>query len=148
MFNQNPTEQVAILDAIAPASQAAGSVTTGWVSAANFQRLLAHIQTGTLGASATVDAKLQQASDASGTGAKDVTGKAITQIVKATGDDKIAAINLKGEDLDVEGGFSYVRLSITVGTAASEIAAALFGFGPRFQPASDFNAAAVAEIVG
>jgi hypothetical protein len=39
---------------------------------------------GVLGASATVDAKLQQATDNSGTGVKDVTGKAITQLVKAT----------------------------------------------------------------
>jgi hypothetical protein len=37
---------------------------------------IAVIKTGVLGASATVDAKLQQATDSSGTGVKDITGKA------------------------------------------------------------------------
>ena len=52
---------------------------------AKFAEIMALIQTGVLGAAATLDAKLQQATDAAGTGAKDITGKAIVQIVKATG---------------------------------------------------------------
>lgn len=146
--NAKPTEQVAVLGAISPSSQAVGAATSAWVSIAEFQQLLALVQTGTLGAAATVDAKLQQATDAAGTGAKDIAGKAITQIVKATGDNVFAAINLNAEELDVEGGFGYVQLSVTVGTAASETAAQVFGFVPRYAPASDFNAAAVAEIIG
>jgi len=43
-----------------------GTVTTGWVSVANFQALVASIQTGALGTSATLDAKLQQALDSAG----------------------------------------------------------------------------------
>lgn len=142
------TEQVAILDGIAPVSQSAGTVATGWVSAANFQKFLAVLQTGVLGASATVDAKFRQATDSSGTGAKDISGAAITQVVKATGDGKYVEVNLDAQQLDVEGGFDHISFSVTVGTAASLIAASLFGFNPRFAPASDFNAAAVAQIVG
>jgi hypothetical protein len=41
--------------------------------------ILAVLQSGALGTS-DLDAKLQQAKDSSGTGAKDVTGKAITQL--------------------------------------------------------------------
>ena len=73
-------EPTALLD---PSSQAAGTVTTGWISVANHHGLLAIVQTGVLGTGATVDAKLQQAQDASGTGAKDLTGKAITQLTQA-----------------------------------------------------------------
>jgi hypothetical protein len=90
-----------------------------------------------LGASATVDAKLQQATDSSGTGVKDITGKAITQILKASGDNKVAMINVRDTDLDVNNGFTYVRLTVTVGTATSLIAACLSGFLPRYEPPVD-----------
>lgn len=99
-----------------------------------------------MGASATLDAKVQQAQDAIGTGAKDVTGKSITQIVKATGDNKQALINFKPEDLDNTNNFGFVRLSLTVGTAASIIAATLFWVNPRYATAEAFNQAAVAQI--
>ena len=146
--NQKISEGLAVLATYDPASVAASTVTTGWVDQSVFFYVLALIQTGVLGASATVDAKLQQATDSSGTGAKDVTGKAITQIVKATGDNKQAMISMKEADLDTEGGFRYVRLSITVGVAASQLSAALIGGVPRYQPANAYNQAAVAQIVG
>ena len=146
--NQKLSEGLAVLATYDPASVAASTVTTGWVDQSVFFYVLALIQTGVLGAGATVDAKLQQATDNAGTGAKDVTGKVITQIVKATGDNKQAMISMKEADLDTEGGFRYVRLSITVGVAASQLSAALIGGVPRFQPASAYNQAAVAQIVG
>lgn len=145
--NSRLAEQLSLLGTIDPISQAAGTVTTGWISAANFERFLAVLQTGVLGASATVDAKLQQATDSSGTSAKDVTGKAITQIVKASGDGKQAEINLRVDELDMNGGFSYFRLSVTVGTAASLISASVFGGVPRNAPASSLNATTVVQNV-
>jgi hypothetical protein len=150
MYAQNvkASEQIGVLAAINPSSQAAGAATSGWISLANFQKLLAIVQTGTLGASATVDAKIQQATSAAGAGAKDITGAAITQIVKATGDNQQAEINLDAAQLDVEGGFGFVQLSVTVAVAASQTAALVLGFNPRFAPASDSNADSVAEIVG
>ena len=42
--------------------------------------------------------------------------------------------------------FSYVRLSLTVGTAASVISATLLGLNPRYATAETFNQAAVAQI--
>ena len=146
--NQKISEGIAILATLDPASQAAGTYNTGWVDQSVFMYVMALIQTGVLGASATIDAKLQQATDSSGTGAKDITGKAITQIVKASGDNKQALINMKEADLDTEGGFRYVRLSLTVGTAASLVGASLVGGVPRYQPANAYNQAGVAQIVG
>jgi hypothetical protein len=145
--NAKITEQLALLATIDPVSQAAGTVTTGWLSAAAFERFMASIRTGVLGASATVDAKLQQATDSSGTGVKDVTGKAITQIVKASGDNKQAIINLRAEELDTNGGFGYFRLSITVGTATSLITAEVWGGVAKNLPASAQNQAGVVQIV-
>ena len=93
------------------------------------------------------DAKLQQALDSAGTSAKDITGKALTQIVKATGDNKQALINVKPEELDTVNGFGFVRLSITVGTAASLAGAQILGVNPRYASADALNQAAVAQIV-
>jgi hypothetical protein len=154
--NQKPTDGLALLDAINPISQGAGTANSAWVSVANYQRILAKIQTGVMGASATLDAKLQQATDSSGTGAKDITGKAITQIVKASGDNKTAFINAADTDLDLANGFNYVRLSMTVATAASLINGDLYGVVPRYEPPVDSGAnpainlgsANVVQIVG
>jgi hypothetical protein len=145
--NARISEQASVLATIDPVSQAAGTITTGWVSAATHERFMALIQTGVLGASATVDAKLQQATTSAGAGAKDVTGKAITQIVKASGDNKQAAINLRADELDMNNGFAWFRLSITVGTAASLISASVLGGVARQLPASGNNQAAVVQLV-
>ena len=145
--NAKGSELFSVLATIDPASQAVGTVTTGWISAGNHHTLLALVQSGVLGTGATLDAKLQQATDASGTGAKDVTGKALNQIVKATGDNKQALINLRPDDLDVTNGYAYVRLSLTVAVAASLTAAQLLGFNSRFAPGDASNQAAVAQVV-
>lgn len=145
--NSQASEMLALLATLDPASQAAGVVSSGWVSVANHLDFLAVVQTGVLGTSATVDAKLQQALDSSGTGAKDITGKSITQIVKATGDNKQALINLKPEELDIVNGFGFVRVTMTVSVAASITAAQLLGVNPRYAPADAGNQAAVIQVV-
>ena len=145
--NSKASEMLAILATIDPASQSAGTATTGWVSVANHHGLLAVVQTGVLGTLATVDAKLQQAIDSTGAGAKDVAGRAITQIVKATGDNKQALINLKPEELDTLNGFGFVRVALTVGVATSITGAQLLGVNPRFAPADSGNQAAVVQVI-
>jgi hypothetical protein len=63
--NAKGSELLSILATIDPAAQAAGTITTGWISVANHHGFLSLVQTGVLGTSATVDAKLQQALDSS-----------------------------------------------------------------------------------
>ena len=146
--NAKGSELISVLATVDPVSQGAGTVTTGWVFAGNHHNLMALLQTGTMSASSTLDAKLQQAMDSSGTSAKDIMGKAITQITQAgSGSNKQAIINLRTDDLDLLNGFSYVRLSITVAAAASLTAAQVLGVNPRFAPADGNNQAAVAQIV-
>lgn len=143
--NTKLSEKAAVLATLNPASVAPSTVLTSWVPFANFHSIAALIQTGVLGASATLDAKLRQATDASGTGAKDVTGKAITQIVKASGDNVQAFIEMRGDDLDGNNGFCFVALSLTVGTSASLVSAVLLGSNPRYFPPT--NAATVVQVV-
>jgi hypothetical protein len=143
-------ERNAIMGAINPASISASTVTSGWVNMANVHQLVAIIASGALGTSATIDAKLQQAQDSSGTGAKDITGKAITQLVKASNDNNQVTIEFRDTELDTANGFCYVRLSLTVGTAASLASALLIGALPYFKPASTYvpDAASVVQHVG
>lgn len=147
--NIRPSDRAAILAAIDPDAAAASTVTTAWIDVTNWQNLMAIVMAGDLGASATLDAKLQQATSGAGAGAKDVTGKAITQLTQAGADsDKQAIINCSQYDLDFANGFKFVRLSMTVAVAASEIGGLLLGFDPRYNTASDSDAATVDEIVG
>ena len=88
---------------------------------------------------------MRQATDSSGTSAKDITGKAITQLVKATNDNDQAMINCRADELDVANGFTHVALSVTVGTAASIYAAQVLGFYARYQPAD--HVASVQEVI-
>ncbi len=145
--NVKLSEKIAILATLDPASVAASTVVSTFVPVANFQSITALIQTGVLGTAATIDAKLRQATDAAGTGAKDVTGKALVQIVKASGDNKQAMIEMRGDDLDATGGFGFVALSVTVGAAASIFGAHVIGTNPRYSPGSAFNQAGVVQIV-
>lgn len=144
--NQKISEGLSLVASIDPAAQTAATYTSGWVAVANLNQFMAVISTGTMGASGTIDAKIQQAQDTSGTGAKDVTGKAIAQIVKASGDNKQALLNFRPQDLDTNNGFMAVRLSMTVGTATSPCAAYLYSV-PRFEDAAGFNQAGVAQVI-
>lgn len=145
--NARLAETLSVLATIDPVSQGVGSVTTGWIPASNHERFMAIVQTGVLGTAATLDGKLQQATDSSGTGVKDITGKALTQIVKATGDNKQALINLRAEELDLANNFTYFRLSLTVAAAASLVGAAVLGGVAKNAPASALNQAGVVQNV-
>lgn len=146
-MNQLASETAAVLGTIDPDAIAASTVVSDYVSLADFDRLMAVIMAGTLGAGATLDAKLVQASDAVGTGSKDIAGKAITQLVKATDDDKQAVINCRAEELDVDNEFTHVAVSMTIANATSDAGALLLGLSPRHGGASDSDIASVAEIV-
>ena len=145
--NLNPSDRVAIAGVIPPQQAAAGVVTSSWVDMRTFYALLASLNIGVIGASGTVDAKIEQATDSAGTGAKAVTGLAITQLLKAGGDNRQAAINVRQEDLDKNAGFRFVRLSVTVGTAATFLSAQLTGFDARYGTGSANQVNTVAQTV-
>jgi hypothetical protein len=145
--NIKPNQEATLIAVIDPDAYPAATYTTGWVAmGTDFDSIQAIVFAGTLGASATLDAKLEQATDGSGTGAKDITGKAITQLTQAgTDSDKQAIILCRSDELDVTNGFDFVRLSMTVGTATSDAGACVLGHNARYAPATD--ATTVDEIV-
>ena len=138
------SDRVAVLATIDPDVTVASTVTSGWVSMVRFTNILAIILFGTAGSSATLDAKLEQATSSGGAGAKDITGKLITQMLVS---DKQSQINCNAEELDVEGDFTHVRLSVTIAVATSDLCALILGGDPRHDLASDNDVASVVEIV-
>lgn len=148
MQNALPSERVAVLGVIDPDANAAGALTTAYADLTQFGSAMAIIMAGTLGTSATLDAKLVQATSAAGAGSKDISGKAITQLTQAGSDsDKQAIINVRAEDLDLANGFTHVAITMTTATATSDSGALLLGLDPRSAPASDNDLASVDEIV-
>ena len=148
-INSLGSERAAIAAVIDPDVTTAGAQTSAYVSMSTFNQVMAIVQTGTLGSAATVDFKLVQATDSSGTSSKDITGKAITQLTQGGTDqsDDQAVINCRSEELDVANGFDYVAMTLTVGTATSDASAIMLGMSPRYAPASDNDLASVQEIV-
>lgn len=145
---QKASEGVAVVATIDPDVYTAAAHTSDWVPVKNFHQFMAVVMAGTLGSSATLDAKIQQATSNAGASAKDITGKAITQLTEAgTDSDKQAIINVLADDVDVANGFNHIAVVMTVGTATSDAGAAIFGLAPRFGPANDYDLASVDEIV-
>lgn len=148
-LNAKPSELAAVVGCIDADAYAANTYTTGWVDMRDFGAVLAIVAAGDLGTSATLDAKLEQATSSGGAGLKDVTGKAIAQLTQAgTDSNKQSLINCRAEELDADNGYRYVRLSMTVAVATSDAAGLLLGFHPGRGAASDFDATTVDEIVG
>ncbi|RJX20815.1 MAG: hypothetical protein C4570_03400 [Ammonifex sp.] len=144
--NVKPSEAAVLAGVIDPDAYAAAAYSTGWVSMIDYDAIQAIVQVGTIAATGTVDAKLEQASDGSGTGAKDITGKAITQLTQAGGDsDQQAIINCRSDELDVANAFTHVRLTVTLGTAGADMGALVLGHYARYAPETDL--ASVVEVV-
>ncbi len=138
--NIKPSNAAVLAGVIDPDAYTAAAYSTGWVSMATYDAIQGIVFAGTLGASATIDAKLEQATDSSGTGVKDISGKAITQLTQAgTDSDKQAIINCRSDELDVANSFNHVRLTVTVGTATSDMGACILGHNARYQPATDIS---------
>lgn len=144
-----PSQRAAVVGVIDPDANVAGAVSTVWINMADFHNLMAIIKAGDLGALATLDAKLEQAQDAAGTGVKDIVGKAITQLTQAGVNDSNnqAIINLRDDELDINGAFTHARLTMTVGTATSDTDGTVLGLLPRYGPADTKDLASVVEIV-
>ena len=145
-----PSELVAVLATVDPDNYAAGTQTSDWVDAGDFAQLHGIVLVGAIGAGGSVAAKLRQATSSAGAGAKDITGKAITTLTQASPDasDKQAVINCKADELDLDNKFDFVCLSMTIAAATSDAGAIILGFTSRYEPASGFDLATVAEIVG
>jgi len=112
----------------------------------NHQRGVAIFVVGEIGGGGTVDIQLWQAQDALGTNAKVIAGKAITQLTQAGGDSfSVVAIELRTEEMDVDGGFSYLGGILTVGVANVEMTLIGLGGCSNYVPVATTNWAEIVD---
>lgn len=144
-----PHEKIGIVATIDPDAYTAATYVSDWVDMQDWPGgIMAVVMAGDLGSSATLDARLRQATDSSGTGAKDISGKVMTQFTQASTDsDKQAVITLLADQMDVAGGFRFAALSMVVAVAASDCGAIILGMNPSYGPATDVDLASVDEVV-
>ncbi len=125
-IKQKGSDKASFLDVIEPVAQAAA--TTGlWIDAGICFNYLVHVGAGTVGT--TVDCKIQQATDASGTANKDISGLAITQLSAAGS----ALINITASDLDTDNGFTHIAMVLTTVGATTVATAELIGLDARYE---------------
>lgn len=122
------------------ANAAIGLHYSAWASVRSYNRVFALISAGEPTGAATLDAYVQQATDSGGSGVKNITPqpagtgtKSITQL--AAGDaGAYCGIEIRTEEMDVDGLFCYVRLVTHVLVGEYYHSAFLFGLEPRYVP--------------
>ena len=124
------------------------NATSGWLSMKNFSRALAYIELGTWDSSDDLDeARFQQASDSSGTGAKDLTtdasGGNYDTDNPVDADGNFVIIEIRAEDMDVDNGFDYIRLYIAEGgnTGTDNVTGVVIRYGYAY-PKKELQGAA------
>ncbi len=147
--NSKGSEQFAIIGRTGPLNANAGQ--SAWIAVGNFHRLLALIDTGA-NANGVLNAQFLQALDATGTGAKPISGanglaKALTPIAAGNAANVQALSDCSVDEMDTNNGYAFVQLQITM-SSAGLFAGLLLGINARFEPANSLNAASVAQIAG
>ncbi len=112
---------------------------TGYVDLHIYAEVLFVVELGAV--DSTVDFKLRQADDTSGTNEADLTGKAITQL-GGTDDNKKVVVHMKASELTASG--RYVRGRLTVGNGTTNIVSVVaLGFLQTYTAVADPLAAQV-----
>ena len=112
---------------------------SGWLSMKDFARVMAYVEIGTWNSGDDLDeCRLQQATDSSGTSAKDLTTDAsggnydTDNPVDADGD--FVVLEARAEDLDTTNGFDHVRLYVAEGgnSGVDNVAGVLIRYGSAY----------------
>ena len=120
----------------------------GWLSMKNYARAMFYVEIGTWDSSDDLDeCRIQQATDSSGTSAKDLTSDAsggnydTDNPVDADGN--FVIVEIRAEDMDVHNGFDYIRGYVAEGgnTGVDNVAGVLIRYGYAY-PKKELQGAA------
>lgn len=126
-----------------PGSVAPGTADTGGIDMQKFRRVAFVMDVGAFGASATVDAKLQESVDNAVFTDVAGTGVSITQMLQAGGNNKLVTLECRDDQLTKR----YVRCRVTVGTAATTLCCIPVALEPKTEPQTQDIAAVTQRIV-
>lgn len=148
MYTQLFSEAVVVAaDGIHSASQSTSEKLTGAVDLSKFRQVMFVIDSGTLGASGTLDFQIKGATTAAGTYTA-ISGTAITQLVVATDNNKYVNVVITAEKVSSLGlNYAFIKGSLLPGTAAANSSVTVLGELTRFEPASDSDDPAVKQIL-
>lgn len=128
MYTERVTEDHQLGAVLYPDARASGVYPTAWFDMSTHHRAVCFVAVGTMSFAATVDCLLQEARDATGTGAQAIAGKAITQLDQLNGDgDNVCAIELR--TIEMTARYRYVRAVLTVDDKQAGMCTAVFLFG-------------------
>lgn len=144
--NEKMTERLALVSTLDPVSQSATTVTSDVINMKLVKKVLFILSTGVLGSSATVDLAIKGDTTSGGSFTTTITGKSITQLVKASNDNNQVMVEVSAAEVAAQG-FSFIRASVTVGTAASLISLVALADGLTYTMPSENDLASVVEIV-
>ncbi|MFA5053529.1 MAG: hypothetical protein WC565_05700 [Parcubacteria group bacterium] len=124
-FTERFTERWQLLDTIPPSSSSAEQ-NTGWISMANFQRVVFILQTGAIEDTGTVDLDIEVGTTSAG--GTTATLKSITQLTTAD-DNKVVVVEVRGEEMNVAGvEYDYIQGELTGANAAGITALQVWGY--------------------
>lgn len=132
------------------AAQTAATYLTSAVDMVKFRKVVFVIDLGVLGSSATVDFQITAATTSGGAYTA-VAGTAITQVLQASsGSSKYAFVEISADFLEsTQGyGYRYIKGSLIVGVATSQVAVIVFGAcAGSSEPTSGFADASLVQTV-
>lgn len=139
-----PSERVAVVATVDPVNGNNAANSSDYVDMSKFASAMFILLAGAM--DSTLDFKLVEATDSGGTGAQDLSAKAITQETGGDDDNRQWIINVKAEELSA--GFTHVKAVATCGNGTTNLIAVVgLGLDPKYGPASDNDLATVDQIV-
>jgi hypothetical protein len=134
-------------DGIHSASQSTSEKLTGAVDLSKWRQVMFIIDSGTLGASGTLDFQVKASTTSGGTYTA-IPNTAITQLVVASNNNQYAIVSVKAESVSALGlSYAFIKGSLLPGTAAANSSVTVLGEAVRFEPVTDIDATTVAQIV-
>lgn len=134
-------------DGIHSASQSTSEKLTGAVDLGTFRKVLFIVDSGTLGASGTLDFQVKGSATSGGTYTA-IPGSAITQLVVASNNNQYAFVEVDAAKVQGLGlGYRFIKGSLLPGTAASNSAVVVLGAHATVEPTSGNAATTLAQTV-
>jgi len=146
-LNIRLSEMLGIVATIDPDQQTTAAVISDEIDMSKWSRVVFVLLTGVLGTAATVDLVVKGgASSNAGSHSTTVTGKSITQLVKASNDDDQVLLEVTAEECAAQG-LNFIEATCTVGTADSFVCVVGIGLREDYSDVTSHDLASVVQIV-
>jgi hypothetical protein len=153
-LNSLMSERYAVVGVVDPDANAPGDFDSDVVDMGKWGQACAFAMAGDIDSESTIAGAWFQATSAAKAGEKAIAGATHTLLEGAAGSNAQVAVNIRAEDLDIEGGFRYAYFRQTVAdvdsppaTPTSDSAVVVIAGDPRDGAASANDLASVDEIV-